>query len=136
MDLDPLTIKAVWGFNGTERPGAVYLAAVMAAHAQRGLPAFSIYGHDVHGSVGHAHGLNLQPLPDAAPAAVDDRTNADFRIGHLQIFLSVCRMSFPLTPYGTPSTQEVPDAIAPYLAEHDVMLLQNHGALTNLPFCM
>ena len=47
MDLDPLTVKAVWGFNGTERPGAVYLAAVMAAHAQRGLPAFSIYGHDV-----------------------------------------------------------------------------------------
>ena len=39
--------QAVWGFNGTERPGAVYLAAVMAAHAQRGLPAFSIYGHDV-----------------------------------------------------------------------------------------
>ena len=47
MDLDPLTIKAVWGFNGTERPGAVYLAAVMSAHAQRGLPAFSIYGKDV-----------------------------------------------------------------------------------------
>lgn len=47
FDLDPKTIKAVWGFNGTERPGAVYLAAVMAAHAQRGLPAFSIYGHDV-----------------------------------------------------------------------------------------
>ena len=47
MDLNPLTIKAVWGFNGTERPGAVYLAAVMAAYAQRGLPAFSIYGHEV-----------------------------------------------------------------------------------------
>ncbi|WP_308752248.1 L-fucose isomerase [uncultured Anaerotruncus sp.] len=47
MDLDPLTIKAVWGFNGTERPGAVYLAAAMSAHAQRGLPVFSIYGHDV-----------------------------------------------------------------------------------------
>jgi len=47
MDMDPLTIKAVWGFNGTERPGAVYLAAVMSAHAQAGLPAFSIYGHDV-----------------------------------------------------------------------------------------
>lgn len=47
MDMDPNTIKAVWGFNGTERPGAVYLAAVMAAHAQRGLPAFSIYGRDV-----------------------------------------------------------------------------------------
>jgi len=50
MDLDPLTIKAVWGFNGTERPGAVYLAAVMATHAQSGLPAFSIYGHDVQDS--------------------------------------------------------------------------------------
>jgi len=47
MDLDPMTIKAVWGFNGTERPGAVYLAASMSAHAQKGLPAFSIYGHDV-----------------------------------------------------------------------------------------
>lgn len=47
MDLNPNTIKAVWGFNGTERPGAVYLAAVMAAYAQRGLPAFSIYGQDV-----------------------------------------------------------------------------------------
>lgn len=47
MDMDPNTIKGVWGFNGTERPGAVYLAAVLAAHAQKGLPAFSIYGHDV-----------------------------------------------------------------------------------------
>ena len=47
MDLNPATIKAIWGFNGTERPGAVYLAAVLAAHAQRGLPAFSIYGRDV-----------------------------------------------------------------------------------------
>lgn len=47
MDMDPKTIKAVWGFNGTERPGAVYLAAVLAAHAQKGLPAFGIYGHDV-----------------------------------------------------------------------------------------
>ena len=47
MDMDPHTIKGVWGFNGTERPGAVYLAAVLAAHAQKGLPAFGIYGHDV-----------------------------------------------------------------------------------------
>jgi L-fucose isomerase len=47
MDMDPLTPKAVWGFNGTERPGAVYLAAVLAAHAQKGLPAFAIYGRDV-----------------------------------------------------------------------------------------
>jgi L-fucose isomerase len=47
MDMDPLTVKAVWGFNGTERPGAVYLASVLASHAQKGLPAFGIYGHDV-----------------------------------------------------------------------------------------
>jgi len=47
MDMDPLTPKAVWGFNGTERPGAVYLAAVLAGHAQKGLPAFGIYGRDV-----------------------------------------------------------------------------------------
>ena len=47
MDMDPMTIKGVWGFNGTERPGAVYLAAVLAGHAQKGLPAFGIYGHEV-----------------------------------------------------------------------------------------
>ena len=47
MDMDPTTIKAVWGFNGTERPGAVYLASVLATHAQKGLPAFGIYGHEV-----------------------------------------------------------------------------------------
>ena len=47
MDMDPDTIKAVWGFNGTERPGAVYLAAVLASHTQKGLPAFGIYGHEV-----------------------------------------------------------------------------------------
>ena len=47
MDMDPLTPKAVWGFNGTERPGAVYLAAVLAGHSQKGLPAFGIYGKDV-----------------------------------------------------------------------------------------
>ena len=47
MDMDRDTIKAVWGFNGTERPGAVYLASVLASHAQKGLPAFGIYGRDV-----------------------------------------------------------------------------------------
>ncbi|MFY9597879.1 MAG: L-fucose isomerase [Dysgonamonadaceae bacterium] len=47
MDMNPHYPKAVWGFNGTERPGAVYLAAVLAAHSQKGLPAFGIYGHDV-----------------------------------------------------------------------------------------
>lgn len=47
MDMDPIRPKAIWGFNGTERPGAVYLAATVAAHNQKGLPVFSIYGHDV-----------------------------------------------------------------------------------------
>ena len=47
MDMDPTTIKAVWGCNKTERPGAVYLASVLATHTQKGLPAFGIYGHDV-----------------------------------------------------------------------------------------
>ena len=50
MDTDPMTIKGVWGFNGTERPGAVYLASVLASHAQKGLPAFGIYGHNVQDS--------------------------------------------------------------------------------------
>ncbi len=50
MDTDPLRPKAVWGFNGTERPGAVYLAAVLAGHSQKGLPAFGIYGKDVQDS--------------------------------------------------------------------------------------
>lgn len=50
MDQDPMTVKAVWGFNGTERPGAVFLASVLASHAQKGLPAFSIYGRDVQDS--------------------------------------------------------------------------------------
>jgi len=50
MDMDPNTIKAVWGFNGTERPGAVYLASVLATHSQKGLPAFGIYGSEVKDS--------------------------------------------------------------------------------------
>ena len=57
MDMDPNTIKGVWGFNGTERPGAVYLASVLAAHAQKGLPAFGIYGHDVQN-------VNETDIPD------------------------------------------------------------------------
>ena len=47
MDMNPQTIKGVWGLNATERPGAVYLASVLATHTQKGLPAFGIYGHDV-----------------------------------------------------------------------------------------
>jgi len=54
MDMDPLTPKAVWGFNGTERPGAVYLAAVLAAHSQKGLPAFGIYGRNVQDATDHS----------------------------------------------------------------------------------
>ena len=47
MDMNPYYPKAIWGFNGTERPGAVYLAAVLAGHSQKGLPAFGIYGKDI-----------------------------------------------------------------------------------------
>lgn len=47
MDMSPSTPTAIWGFNGTERPGAVYLAAVLSAHAQKGIPAFGIYGEHV-----------------------------------------------------------------------------------------
>jgi len=47
IDMNPHTVKAIWGFNGTERPGAVYLAAALAGHSQKGLPAFGIYGRDV-----------------------------------------------------------------------------------------
>ena len=47
IDLNPLTLKAIWGFNGTERPGAVYLASALAAHNQMKLPCYSIYGRDV-----------------------------------------------------------------------------------------
>lgn len=50
MDMNPLRPKAIWGFNGTERPGAVYLAATLSAHTQKGLPCFGIYGQDVHDS--------------------------------------------------------------------------------------
>lgn len=57
MDMDPHTPKAIWGFNGSERPGAVYLAATLAAHNQKGLPAFGIYGRDVQD-------LNDDSIPD------------------------------------------------------------------------
>jgi len=50
IDMDPLLPKAIWGFNGTERPGAVYLAAALAGHNQKGIPAFGIYGKDVQDS--------------------------------------------------------------------------------------
>ncbi len=54
IDMDPLIPKAIWGFNGTERPGAVYLAAALAGHTQKGLPAFGIYGHEVQDADDHS----------------------------------------------------------------------------------
>ena len=60
MDMDPHLPKAIWGFNGTERPGAVYLAAVLAGYNQKGLPAFSIYGHDVQDVADSAIPLDIQ----------------------------------------------------------------------------
>ena len=72
------------------------------------------------GAVVHAH------PPTATGYAVAGKSLDEYSMIETVIAIG----SIPLTPYGTPSTQEVPDAIAPYLAEHDVMLLQNHGALT------
>ena len=70
MYMDPQVPKAIWGFNGTERPGAVYLAATLAAHNQMGLPAFGIYGRDV------------QDLGDEAiPADVRERLLSFARAG-------------------------------------------------------
>ena len=77
MDMDPQTIKAVWGFNGTERPGAVYLASVLATHAQKGLPAFGIYGHDV------------QEADDSSvPADVEEKL---LRFGHAAVAAATMR---------------------------------------------
>lgn len=60
IDMSPLRPKAIWGFNGTERPGAVYLAAALAAHNQKGLPAFSIYGRDVQDAGDHHIPVDVQ----------------------------------------------------------------------------
>lgn len=87
MDQDPHTVKAVWGFNGTERPGAVFLAAVLASHSQKGLPAFSIYGHDVMDG-------NMREIPEdvakkillfakAGLAATSMRGNSYLQIGSM-----------------------------------------------------
>ena len=85
MDMDPHTIKAVWGFNGTERPGAVYLAAVLAAHAQKGLPAFGIYGHDVQDASNQAIPADVEEkllrFARAAVAAASMRGRSYLSIG-------------------------------------------------------
>ncbi len=77
MDLDPLMPKAVWGFNGTERPGAVYLAAVMAAHAQRGLPAFSIYGREVQD-------MDAKEIPDDVKEKILGFAKAAIAVGTMK----------------------------------------------------
>ncbi len=88
IDMDPQRPKAIWGFNGTERPGAVYLAAALAAHSQKGLPAFSIYGRDV------------QDANDSAiPADVEDKLlrfgRAALAVAHMRgrSYLSVGNVS-------------------------------------------
>lgn len=87
MDMDPATIKAVWGLNATERPGAVYLASVLATHAQKGLPAFGIYGHDVvdadDSTIGDDIKEKLLRFGRAAVAAATMRGKSYLQIGSI-----------------------------------------------------
>ena len=87
MDMDPMTIKGVWGFNGTERPGAVYLASVLAAHAQKGLPAFGVYGRDVQDAddtdIPADVGEKLLRFGRAAVAAATMRGKSYLQIGSI-----------------------------------------------------
>lgn len=87
MDFDPQTVKAVWGFNGTERPGAVFLAAVLAAHAQKGLPAFGIYGHDVKDAtdteIPEDVAKKILLFAQAALAAKSMRQNSYLQVGSM-----------------------------------------------------
>ena len=87
MDMDPTTIKAVWGLNATERPGAVYLASVLATHAQKGLPAFGIYGHDVvdadDSTIGDDIKEKLLRFGRAAVAAASMRGKSYLQIGSI-----------------------------------------------------
>ena len=92
MDLDPQIPKAVWGFNGTERPGAVYLACMLAGYAQRGMPAYGIYGHIGADLITLASMLRIPVAMHNVPAeqvfqphcwglfgVSDDPTGADYR---------------------------------------------------------
>ena len=87
MDMDPTTIKAVWGLNATERPGAVYLASVLATHAQKGLPAFGIYGHDVVDADDYTIGDDIKEkllrFGRAAVAAASMRGKSYLQIGSI-----------------------------------------------------
>ena len=87
MDMDPTTIKGVWGLNATERPGAVYLASVLATHAQKGLPAFGIYGHDVVDAFDTEIGADIEEkllrFARAAVAAASMRGKSYLQIGSI-----------------------------------------------------
>ena len=87
MDMDPMTIKGVWGLNATERPGAVYLASVLATHAQKGLPEFGIYGHDVvdadDSEIGDDIKEKLLRFGRAAVAAASMRGKSYLQIGSI-----------------------------------------------------
>ena len=87
MDMDPMTIKGVWGLNATERPGAVYLASVLATHAQKGLPAFGIYGHDVvdadDSEIGEDIKEKMLRFGRAAVAAASMRGKSYLQIGSI-----------------------------------------------------
>ena len=87
MDMDPMTIKGVWGFNATERPGAVYLASVLATHAQKGLPAFGIYGKDVRDADDNTMPDDVKEkllrFARAAVAAVSMRGRSYLQIGSI-----------------------------------------------------
>ena len=87
MDMDPMTIKGVWGLNATERPGAVYLESVLATHAQKGLPAFGIYGHDVvdadDSEIGDDIKEKLLRFGRAAVAAASMRGKSYLQIGSI-----------------------------------------------------
>ena len=87
MDMDPMTIKGVWGLNATERPGAVYLASVLATHAQKGVPAFGIYGHDVvdadDSEIGDDIKEKLLRFGRAAVAAASMRGKSYLQIGSI-----------------------------------------------------
>lgn len=105
MDMDPLLPKAIWGFNGTERPGAVYLAATLAAHNQLGLPAFGIYGQDV------------QDLGDEAiPPDVEDKLLAFARAGlAAAIMRGQCYLAIGSVSMGIAGSIVGPDFFQEYL---------------------
>lgn len=105
MDMDPFTPKAIWGFNGTERPGAVYLAAVLSAHNMKGLPAFSIYGHDVQ---------DLED--DSIPADVADKILRFARAGLAAAWMrGKSYLSVGSTSMGIAGSIIVPDFFEDYL---------------------